>query len=234
MSASFAWKLPWSWEGRAGLGVGRTEKHSWVLVFGRNPTRHPPRPQAGCTWACSPVFCGCCSPPAVRFPSHSHWGVGLVQVHPHGARVQSDTHLFLGDAQAQLASSRNPDLSTSEPCSFSYSLHHDGSQKERGRKQERAHPSIFLAPFPRVCSQEGQLRGRTSNSGDPPSGEAAVLISPILHVFRKTLQIPSWLIARNPVLSSNANSLLHSGTVKVPSFSLFLHFDFSRCALSDK
>jgi len=34
----------------------------------------------------------------------------------------------------QTASSCNPDLSISEPWSFLYSLHHGGSQKERGRK----------------------------------------------------------------------------------------------------
>lgn len=59
------------------------------------------------------------------------------------------------------------------------------------------------------------------------------LQSLFLHVFRNTLQIPSWLIARNPALSSNASSHLHSGIVKVPSFSLFLHFNFSRCTSLD-
>lgn len=36
-------------KGRAGLGVSRMEKHSWVLLFGRNSAGHPPKPQAGCT-----------------------------------------------------------------------------------------------------------------------------------------------------------------------------------------
>lgn len=35
--------------GKGWAGVGRTERCSWVLLFGRNPAGHPLRPQAGCT-----------------------------------------------------------------------------------------------------------------------------------------------------------------------------------------
>lgn len=71
-------------------------------------------------------FCGCCSSIAGRFPSHSHRGGRPVQVHPQEGGVQSGTHLFFG---AQVTPSYNNGLSTSEPHSFLYSLHHNGSQR---------------------------------------------------------------------------------------------------------
>lgn len=199
--------------GKGWAGVGRTERCSWVLLFGRNPAGHPLRPQAGCSWALSLFFCGFA-------PSHGQ--VSLLQSPRCGAGASDKPFqpFFLGDAQVQLTASCNLIPQHLHRAAFHTHCTMAALKKRQGENRNEPIPAFF-----KVNWKEQRPTQVT------PFLER--LQSLFLHIFISALQISFWLIARNPALSPNASSHLHSGTVKVPSFSLFLHFNFSRCTSLD-
>lgn len=204
--------MPWAWEGRAGLGsAGQRSAARCCFLAGillGIPWGHRQAAHEHC-----PYFFVALPPPAGRFPSCSHRGVGLVhQTNP--SNPSSWEMLRYSSQPADLIPQHLHRAAFHTHCTMA------ALKKRQGENRNEPIPAFF-----KVNWKEQRPTQVT------PFLER--LQSLFLHIFRSTLQISSWLIARNPALSSNASSHLHSGTVKVPSFSLFLHFNFSRCTSLD-
>lgn len=109
-----------------------------------------------------PSFLWLLLPSGEQVPSHNHQGVGMVQVRPHGARVQSDRRIFLGNAQAQLATIETLISQHLNCVAFHTPCAVVGLRKKEGERRKEPIPALLQLLFHMCAASRG-----SSGEGHP-------------------------------------------------------------------